>query len=170
MDLSTNPPADAAALAKLIGESRYVRTVAVHVRPGQVRAFEELAKQVKAASEKSSEAPATLISQAVAGQHGTVFYVSLPQKSLAGYDNVMPLSKVLGDEGYQSFLKTSSEVIANTDTAINRFLPDQSNPPEEIAAAAPDFWHPKSETTAKATKPRSPVTTASQRGKAEPKK
>lgn len=169
-DLSTNPPADGAALAKLLGESRYVRTVQVHVRPGQVRAFEDLVKQVKAASERDSEAQTTLVSQAVAGQRGTVFYITALQKSLAGFDNVPTLAKVLGDEGYQSFLKTSSEVIASTETVISRFLPDQSNAPEEIAAAAPDFWHPKAELTAKATKPRAPVTNTSQTGKMEPKK
>ena len=34
-DLSSNPPADPAAMAKLLGESRWLRTNVVHVRPGQ---------------------------------------------------------------------------------------------------------------------------------------
>ena len=53
-DLSSNAPTDAAAMTKLLGSSRWLRTAAVHVRPGQVAAFEALLKDVKAAREKAS--------------------------------------------------------------------------------------------------------------------
>lgn len=142
-DLSSNAPADPAALAKLVGESRYLRTTAVHVRPGQVTNFEGLLKELKAAREKASPPQTVLVSQAVAGQEGTVFYVTSLQSSMAGFDTVPSLQQILGDEGYQKFLKTSAEAVSDTETMINRFLPDLSNAPEQVAAISPDYWRPK---------------------------
>ena len=72
-DLSSNAPADAAAMAKMLGNTRWLRTTAVHVRPGQVAVFEALLKDLKAAREKASPPQTALVSQAVAGQEGTVF-------------------------------------------------------------------------------------------------
>jgi len=142
-DLSSNAPADTAAMAKLVGGSRWLRTTVVHVRPGQVANFEALLKDMKAAREKASPPQTVLVSQAVAGQEGTVFYVSSLQNSLAGFDAIPTTQQLLGDEGYQKFLKTNAEAVSNSETMINRFLADASNPPEEIAAVAPDFWTPK---------------------------
>jgi hypothetical protein len=153
-DLSSNAPADAAAMAKLVGDARWLRTTAVHVRPGQVAAFEALAKDLKAAREKASPPQTTLVSQAVAGQEGTVFYVTVLQTSLAGFDTLPTTQQTLGEEGYAKFLKTSAEVIAGSETVINHFLPELSNAPEEVAATAPDFWNPTAMVAAKGkTKP-----------------
>ncbi len=46
-DLSRKSPADFAAYAKFIGESRVLRTTAVHVRPGRTADFEALLKEAK---------------------------------------------------------------------------------------------------------------------------
>jgi hypothetical protein len=73
-DLSSNVPPDPAAVMKLLGEARFLRTAVVHVKPGQIEGFEALLKDVKAAREKISQT--SLVSQALAGQEGTVFYVS----------------------------------------------------------------------------------------------
>jgi len=83
-ELSSNAPSDPAAFAKLIAESRWLRTNAVHVRPGQIATFEALLKDIKAAREKATPPLTVLVSQAVAGQEGTVFYVTTLQSSLAG--------------------------------------------------------------------------------------
>jgi hypothetical protein len=147
-DLSSNTPSDPAAMTKLVGEARWLRTTVVHVRPGQVAAFEALLKDVKAAREKASAPQTVLVSQAVAGQEGTVFYVTTLQNSLAGFDAVPLIQQTLGDEGYAKFLKTSADVVADSETMINRFLPELSNAPEEVAAIAPDFWRPKTEVAA----------------------
>ena len=143
-DLSSNAPADPAAYAKLIGESRWLRTAAVHVRPGEIAKFEELLKDVKAAREKATPPVTVFVSQAVAGQEGTVFYVTTLQSSLAGFDAIPNQQQLLGDEGYAKFLKGSAEAVSGTETVINRFLPDLSNAPEQVASTAPDFWRPKS--------------------------
>jgi hypothetical protein len=70
-------------MAKLVGDARWLRTTAAHVRPGQVMAWEALMKDVKAAREKASPPQTALVSQAVAGQEGTVFYVTPLPDSLA---------------------------------------------------------------------------------------
>ena len=142
-DLSSNAPTNPAAMAKLLGNSRWLRTAAVHVRPGQVAAFEALLKDVKVAREKASPPVTTLVSQAVAGQEGTVFYVTTLQDSRAGFDTVPTIQQTLGEEGYARYLKTVADVVADSETVINRFLPELSNAPEEVAAIAPDYWTPK---------------------------
>lgn len=154
-DLSSNAPADAAAMSKLLGESRWLRTVAVHVRPGQVAAFETQLKDLKTAREKASLRITTLVSQAVAGQEGTVFYITILQDSMAGFDAVPTAQQVLGEEGYAKFLKTSADAVESTETVINRFLPELSNVPEQVAAVAPDYWTPKTMVAVKG-KPKTP--------------
>jgi hypothetical protein len=159
-DLSSNAPADAAAMAKMLGDARWLRTTAVHVRPGQMVAYEALMKDVKAAREKASPPVTTLVSQAVAGQEGTVFYVTTLQNSLAGFDTFPPIQQALGDEGYAKFLKTNAETVANTETVINRFLPDLSNAPEDVVAVAPAYWRPKAVVAAKASAAKAGVVNA----------
>lgn len=162
-DLSSNAPADAAAMAKMVGNTRFLRTTAVHIRPGQVAAFEALLKDLKAAREKASPPQTALVSQAVAGQEGTVFYVTSLQNSMAGFDAIPSMPQMLGEEGYARFLKTNAEVVEGTETVINHFLPELSNAPEEVVAVAPDYWRPKA-TMAKASPAKS-----GEPGKAEPK-
>jgi len=148
-DLSANVPADPAALLKLVGQSRWLRTAVVHVRPGHVLEVEPHLKELKAALEKANPPQVILVSQAVAGQSGTVFYVTAPEGSLGGFDRRTPTPQLLGEEGYQRFLKIFAESVEGTETVINHFLPELSNPPAEVTAAAPDFWAPKPKMTAK---------------------
>ncbi len=171
-ELSSNAPTDPAAFAKLIAGSRWLRTTAVHVRPGQNNGFEAILKDLKAARDKASPPQTMLVSQAVAGQEGTVYYVTTLQTSLAGFDAVPSVPQLLGDEGYDKFLKASAETVANAETSINRFIPEISNAPEEVAANAPDFWRPKAAAPvqAKATTAKSAVVNAKETTKAEDKK
>jgi hypothetical protein len=139
-------------MAKMLGEARWLRTTAVHVRPGQVAAFEGLLKDLKAAREKASPPQTTLVSQAVAGQEGTVFYVTMLQNSMAGFDTLPSMQQMLGDEGYARFLKTSADAVADTETVINRFLPEISNATDYLVAIDPDYMKQKSMVAAKTTK------------------
>jgi hypothetical protein len=168
-DLSSNAPADGAALAKLLGESRWLRTAVIHVKPGQGLALEALLKDVKAAREKSSPDVTTLVSQTVAGQEGTIYYVTTFAKSMAAFDSIAPLPKILGEEGYAHYLKAASEIVENTETVISHFLPDLSNPPADVVAAAPDYWNPKP-VLAKAATPKKSVVNAAEASKMEEKK
>jgi hypothetical protein len=171
-DLSANAPTDPAAYAKLIAGSRWLRTTAVHVRPGQNNGFEAILKDLKAAREKASPPQTMLVSQAVAGQEGTVYYVTTLQSSLAGFDALTPVPQLLGEEGYDKFLKASAETISGSETVINRFLPDLSNPPAEVVANAPDFWTPKAAAPvhAKTGTAKSAVVPARETNKMEEKK
>lgn len=169
-DLSSNPPADAAAMAKLLGESRWLRTTMIHVRPGQGPTLEALMKDIKAAREKNSPDVTTLVSQGEAGQEGTIFYVTTFEKSMAGFDSVAPLRKVMGDEGYAHYLKAASEIVEQTETVISHFLPELSNPPADVVAVAPDYWNPKPVIAAKAATPKKSVVNAAESTKMEDKK
>jgi len=142
-DLSANAPSDGAGYAKMVAEARWLRTTAVQIRPGQNNAFEAILKDLKAAREKAAPPQLMLVSQAVAGQEGTVYYVTTLQTSMAGFDAITPLPQLLGAEAYDRFLKASADSVANTETVINRFVPELSNPAPEIVAGAPDFWTPK---------------------------
>ena len=141
-DLSANAPADAAALNKLVGSSRWLRTTRILVRPGKASEFEAMAKRVKAAAESNAPDDVILFSQAIAGNTGIVYYATSLQSKLGAYDSVPTLPKLLG-EGYADFEKTSGDAIINTQTMIYHFLPNLSAPPTEVAAASPDFWNPK---------------------------
>lgn len=142
-DLSANAPSDLAASMKRVGESRWIRTSIVRVRPGQVPRFEEQVRAVKEAAEKSNPGWSSFVSQSVAGQKGTVFYISFLAKSLGDFDNLPALPQIVGAEGYRKFMAASTETVESSETLINHFVPEISNPPDAVFAASPDFWTPK---------------------------
>lgn len=168
-DLSSNAPSDAAAMAKMLGESRWLRTTIVHVRPGQGPSFEALLKDVKTAREKNSPDVTTLVSQSVAGGEGSTYYVTQLAKSMAAFDSIPTLQKVLGDEGYAHYLKAASEIVENTESVISHFLPELSNAPADVVAAAPDYWTPKA-VVAKAAPTKKSVVNAAETTKEDTKK
>src|ERR1700730_593918 len=154
-DLSRKAPTDPAAYAKFIGESRVLRTTAVHVRPGRIADFEALLKEAKEAGEKNANTPPLFVSQAVEGSKGSTFYVTSLRSSLGGFDKNPTIRDILGEEGYKKFLQVNAESVEQTESALFRFSPELSNPPEEVAAVAADFWHPKSAMVASTLKPKS---------------
>lgn len=148
-DLSFNPPADQAAYLKLVGQSRWVLTTVVHVKPGESLNFEAVVRDLKAARERENPSQTTLVSQAVAGERGTVYYFATLESSMGGYDGITPTSQLLGEEGYRRFLSAAAETVANTEVRMYRVAPEVSNPPEDVVAADPDFWRPKPPAAAK---------------------
>jgi hypothetical protein len=142
-DLSANAPADPAAYFKLVGEARWLRTARVRVKPGRTLDYEAQLLAIKAAAERASEKPVLLVSQAVAGQEGAVYYISWLKTSLGGFDGGPQLRQMLGEDAFQSYLKAVADSVQGSETTISRFLPELSNPPAEVAAASPDFWTPK---------------------------
>ena len=152
-DLSRKPPTDMDSYAKLIGESRVVRTTAVHVRPGRISDFEAFMKEAKEAGEKAANTQPLLVSQVVEGSKGTTFYVTSLRSSLGGFDKNPTLREILGEEGYKKFLQVSADSVEASESALNRFSPELSNPAEEIVKVAADFWRPKA-VMAAASKPK----------------
>ena len=142
-DLSSKAPTDAAAYAKFIGESRVLRTTAVHIRPGHVPEFEAFMKEIKEASEKNANTRPLFVSQVVEGTKGATFYVSSLRTSLGGYDKNPTLPDILGEEGFKNFQHMNAEAVEQAESTLLRFSPELSNPPEEVASVSADFWHPK---------------------------
>jgi hypothetical protein len=165
-DLSSKAPTDPAAYAKLIGESRVLRTTAVHIRPGHVPEFEEFLKEAKEAGEKAANTQPLFVSQVVEGTKGATFYVTSLRTSLGGFDKSPTLRDIMGDEGFKKFQHMNAEAVEQAESTLFRFSPELSNPPEEIASASADFWHSKRTMTA-AEKSKAPATKAEMKPAAE---
>ena len=152
-DLSRKAPKDAEAYAKFIGESRLLRSTAVHIRPGRVADFEALMKDVKEAGEKNPDTQPVFVSQVIEGGKGTTFYLSTPRSTMGGFDHNPTAKEILGDEAFKKLQQVIAETYETTESALYRFAPELSNPPEEVAKVALDFWRPKA-TIVAAAKPR----------------
>ena len=152
-DLSRKAPKDAEAYAKFIGESRLLRSTAVHIRPGRVADFEALMKDVKEAGEKNSDTAPVFVSQVIEGGKGATFYLSTLRSSMGGFDHNPTAKEILGDEGFKKLQQIVAETYEATESTLYRFVPELSNPPEEVAKVALDFWRPKA-TIVAAAKPR----------------
>jgi hypothetical protein len=155
-DLSRKAPQDAEAYAKLIGESRLLRATAVHIRSGHVPDFEALMKDMKEAGEKNPDTQTVFVSQVIEGSKGATFYISTLRSSMAGFDHNPTTREILGEEGYKKFQQISADSVEVAESTLYRFNPALSNPPEEVAKVAMDFWHPKAVIVA-AAKPRTAV-------------
>ncbi len=153
-DLSRKPPTDMDSYAKLIGESRVLRTTAVHVRPGHTADFEALLKEAKEAGEKAANTQPVLVLQVVEGSKGTTFYLTTLRSSLGGFDKNPTLREILGEERFKKYLQVNAETVESSESALYRFSPELSNPAEEIVKVAADFWHPKAIMAAAASKPK----------------
>lgn len=155
MDLSRKPPTDPDTYAKLIGESRFLRTTAVHIRSGHVPEFENVLKEAKEAGEKNPDLPPVFVSQVVEGSRGPTFYVTTLRSSLGGFDHNPTLREILGDEGFKKYQKVIADAVETSESVLYRFAPDISNPPDEVAKVASDFWRPKAAMAmAASTKPK----------------
>lgn len=164
-DLSRKAPADNAAWAKMVGESRVLRTTVVHIKPGHGPEFEALLKDLKAAGEKSEKAAPLLVSQSIEGTRGTTYYLTGLRMGMAGFDSNPTTKEMLGEEGYKKYLQSVSEHVEGSDSMVLRFAADLSAPPDNVVAVAPDFWNPKPVMAAKAAKPKSPVESAAKKDK-----
>lgn len=140
-DLSANAPADAAAYTQYVGTARYIRLVEVHTRPGKLLDYEAQLKLNKAAQERANPGVPMLVSQSVAGQDVGIFYIGNLLKSLGDLDNIKPLPEVLGSE-YKRYESGVAETVSSVRIMIGRFLPELSNPPEEIVAVDSKYWRP----------------------------
>jgi quinol monooxygenase YgiN len=142
-DLSVNAPKDRDAYVKIVGSARWLRTLELHVRQGHEAEFEEQVKQIKAAYESGASSWPIFASQVVAGAPGNVYYFSTLQPSLASFDSAPNTRKLMGDEAFAAWEKSTGETVTWSETRILRFVPELSSPPDEIAQTAADFWNPK---------------------------
>ena len=128
---------------QLVGQARWLRTAIIRVRPGRGREYEEQLRVLKQARERSTSKTPTLVSQSVAGQSNTVYYITNVVSSLGALDTIPLLPDVLGEAGYKSYLKTVSEVVLSTEINVLRIVPELSHLTEAMVSVAPEFWRPK---------------------------
>jgi hypothetical protein len=160
LDLSSKTMTDPQALNKLVGGSRVQRTLAIHVRPGRTAEFENMMKEINARADNYDNAQPVLVSEVVEGGRGDTFYISFFRGSLGGFDRNPSLEDIVGKEGLAKIDKTFGEITAGSESAIYQFVPELSNPPQEIAEVAADFWNPKAKTYSAMANPKPKAATA----------
>jgi hypothetical protein len=148
-DLGTNVPSSAADNAAVIGKARFLYMVTVRVRPGRTLEYEDQVKMVRDARAKGGQKQTWFVSQSVVGLQGTSFYITRPLGALSEIDGAPLLPQTLGANGYKQYQKGLADNTLSTEIAILRYLPELSNPPEEIAAIDPGFWNPRPAPAAK---------------------
>lgn len=158
-DLSSKMPADAESLNKLVGGSRYLRTIELRVRPGHIPEFEQYMKEINSHANENPNAQTVLVSQAVEGGRGSTFYLTFLRGSLGGFDGNPSLKEIVGDETYDKLQKMVADMATGSESAIYRFSPGLSNPPDEIAQVAADFWNPKPTVAVAHARPKSATVT-----------
>jgi quinol monooxygenase YgiN len=141
-DLSGNPPATQDEFYKMLGETRWIRTVKVDLMPGKLREYTELWMPFKAALEKENPGRYIAVSQTITGT--PAIYSATYAKSMAEFDTMNAnMNKLLEDDAYRNYLRGLSSVATNTKWEIHRIAPELSYPPDEIAAVNPSYWNPK---------------------------
>jgi len=109
---------------------------------------------MKEAGEKNPNAPPVFVSQVVEGSKGATFYISTMRSSFGGFDHNPTTREILGEEGFKKFQQINADTVETAESTLYRFAPDISNPPDEIAKVAADFWRPKPMMAAATTKPK----------------
>jgi hypothetical protein len=94
------------------------------------------------------------------GSKGAVFYVSTLRSAIGGFDHHPTTREILGEEGFKKFQQINADAVETADSSLYRFNAELSNPGEEVAKVAADFWHPKAMAAA-AAKPRAATADAS---------
>jgi len=153
-DLSRKPPTDPDGLRQAsIGESRLLRTTAVHIRSGHVPDFEALLKDMKESRRKESERPTGVRFPSREGSKGATFYISTLRSSFSGFDHNPTTREILGEEGYKKFQQINADTVETAESTLYRFAPDISILPTKSQKFAADFWRPKAMMAA-TTKPK----------------
>ncbi len=145
-DLSMNPPTD-------VARDRYVSVATYHVRPGHDMEFEEAAKMVRGAYEKSGVDMHWTVYQVLSGAPSGTYLVLETMKRLAGIAPVPARMKMfetaLGTDGHEKLAHLSSAAIAMSDRQLFAFDPKMSYPPAQFTKADPEFWKPVETTMAR---------------------
>jgi hypothetical protein len=166
-DLSSKMPKDPQSFAKLVGESRIIRTLAIHIRPGHNAEFEAEVKEINTRADRMPNTQPVLISQVIEGGRGNTYYIAFFRKSLGGFDKDVMLEDILGEEGMAKLAKSAAETEQGSESTIYRFRPDMSYPPQEVSDVASDFWRPKPDMATTQAKPKT-ATSAGAASNAKP--
>lgn len=152
-----------------IGEARYMLADVVRVKPGHGKEFEELRKQINAAHEKVNMDEHMIVYYAGIGTRSGMYIIFEPLKTLSSMDEIQKLHgdgseyrKALGDDFMQKAREFNSSNLVSMETQLFSIDPHMSFVSDEVASAAPSFWHPKTQLAKKSA--------ATPAGKKEPEK
>lgn len=152
-DLSLNLPESQAERLKLAGQSQYLRILRLRMLPGQVVEFIEIWKKMREALEAAGVKDPITVSQALTGPAG-VFYITTYAKNMGDFDSQsINLPKAMGEAAYREIQQQVARITAESHTEIRRIIPEMSNPPDEVAAAAPGYWTPQPPAAKRPEKP-----------------
>jgi hypothetical protein len=141
-DLSVHAPPTAADLYKLVGQSRWIRTLKLDIKPGKNLEYIDAWKGFQAELAKMQPPSTVLVSESVTGT--PAIFVGLYYKTMAEMDSeYAAVQKALASGAYQYLTVTTSNAVNQSTWEILRVRPDLSNPPEEVVNADPAFWKPK---------------------------
>ncbi len=126
---------------------RFMRVLLFHVRPGQEKAFESLAKmEVKALASNTDYHWAVFEKMYGLGSDST-FVVLEPMKSLAHEDTMIAneknVRKALGDPAMTMIRAVESKSVKSVEADLFAFSPQLSYVSEAWVKASPDFWGKK---------------------------
>ncbi len=138
---------------------RYLDITVIHIKPGHMHEFHQLAQIVIDAHKKAGTSAHWDAFEIAYGGDDEFILVS-PDKSLAEIDTGFAEDKqfrdTLGEDGLSKLRDLEKDCIENTDSELFAINPAQSYPPDEWVKADPDFWKPKPAAAA-AAKPAPPA-------------
>jgi hypothetical protein len=141
-DLSVNPPSTVADLSKLVGQSRWIRTLRVDLKPGKNAEYIAAWKPFQAELAKMQPSSTVLVSESVTGT--PAIFVGLYYKSMAEMDSeYAAVLKALASDAYQNLGRVTSNTVNQSTWEILKVRPELSNPPEGVINTDPAFWKPK---------------------------
>jgi hypothetical protein len=155
-DLSANVPENIEELNRLLGETRFVRSVAVRVKNGHGLALEEFRKRDVELLKSKDSRTVTVVTQSVLGGPAGQYYLSTLFRSLADMDSMPANRELLGEERYGEFLKMNMEHVAEAQISLYRILPAWSNPPLSVVNVSREFWIPAQRPAATAARKAKP--------------
>ncbi len=150
-DLARHAPEQQDDIDRVVGNARWIRTITLRVKPDRRDDFEGWMRDSKAAMEKADPEPA-FIAQSYVGQEGVEYYVTHFAASLGDFDKRPTLREMLGEEGYNDYMKRTAEDVISARITLGRAMPEISNVPESIVNVSRDFWTPKTATTGTAAR------------------
>ena len=162
-DLSYHPHPD-------VSKARYYEITVFHVRPGHRKDWYDVTKAYKEANDKAGTTQHWAAYELAYGGEGGEYLAITARNSLSEIDTGIAESKKIaaalgGEEGMRKLDEAFWGAIESVRTELFSINPKQSYPEEQWLKGDPDFWKPKAEAAAKATKP---ATTASAKPAAAP--
>jgi hypothetical protein len=153
-----------------VSHARYYEITVFHVRPGHRKDWYDVTKAYKEANDKAGTTQHWATYEIAYGTEAGTYISITARDTLAEVDAGVAEGKKIaaalgGEDGMRKLDESFWGAIDSTRTELFSINPKQSYPEEQWLKGDPDFWKPKAEAAASATRP---ATTASARPVAAP--